>query len=68
MLDGLDPELCELGATFVTLERNDRLLGCVGTLRAHRPLAIDVAEHALAAAFDDPRLPAVTPATFPRCR
>ncbi len=65
VLDGLDPELCEPGATFVTLERNDRLLGCVGTLRAHQPLAIDVAEHALAAAFDDPRLPPVTPADFP---
>jgi AmmeMemoRadiSam system protein A len=65
MLTGLDPALCELAATFVTLERNDRLLGCVGTLRAHQPLAIDVAEHALAAAFDDPRVPAVTRADFP---
>jgi AmmeMemoRadiSam system protein A len=64
-LAGLDPALCELAATFVTLERNDRLLGCVGTLRAHQPLAIDVAEHALAAAFDDTRVPAVTRADFP---
>jgi AmmeMemoRadiSam system protein A len=63
--EGLSPELLVLGATFVTLERNGRLLGCVGTLDARQPLAIDTAEHALAAAFDDPRLPAVTRADFP---
>ena len=63
-LDGLDPALMELAATFVTLERDDRLLGCVGTLHAHRPVAIDVAEHALAAAFDDPRVRVVTQADF----
>jgi AmmeMemoRadiSam system protein A len=65
VLTGLDPALCELAATFVTLERSGRLLGCVGTLRAHQPLAVDVAEHALAAAFDDPRVPAVTRDDFP---
>ncbi len=64
-LDGLDGPLCELAATFVTLERDERLLGCVGTLRARQPLAIDVAEHALAAAFDDPRVPPVTRVDFP---
>jgi AmmeMemoRadiSam system protein A len=64
-LAGLHPALRELGATFVTLERDGRLLGCVGTLQAHQPVAIDVAEHALAAAFDDPRVPAVTRADFP---
>ncbi len=52
-------------ATFVTLERGPRLLGCVGTLEARQPLAIDVAEHALAAAFDDPRVPPVTRADYP---
>lgn len=64
-LDGLDPQLCEPAATFVTLERHDRLLGCVGTLEPRQALAIDVAEHALAAAFDDPRVPAVTRLDFP---
>jgi uncharacterized protein len=53
------------GASFVTLERSGRLLGCVGTLEAVRPLAVDVAEHALAAAFDDPRMPPVTRADYP---
>lgn len=47
-------------ATFVTLERDGSLLGCVGTLVARDPLVVDVAAHAYAAAFEDPRLPAVT--------
>jgi AmmeMemoRadiSam system protein A len=58
--DELTGRLAAPAATFVTLERDGRLLGCVGTLDAHQPLAIDVAEHALAAAFDDPRVPPVT--------
>jgi hypothetical protein len=48
------------GAPFVTLERNQRLLGCVGTLEARQPLAAAVAHHALAAAFADPRVPPIT--------
>jgi AmmeMemoRadiSam system protein A len=59
-LEDLDPELVRLGASFVTLERGDELLGCVGTLEATMPLALDVAQHALAAAFDDPRVPPIT--------
>jgi len=59
-LDGLPESLLEPGVTFVTLEREGRLLGCVGGLEVRQPLARDVAEHALAAAFDDPRLPAIT--------
>ena len=57
---GLAVELCARTATFVTLERGDNLLGCIGTLVPIRPLVIDVAHNALAAAFDDPRLPSVT--------
>jgi AmmeMemoRadiSam system protein A len=64
-LDDCPAGLRTPGASFVTLERNGRLLGCVGTLEAVRPLAVDVAEHALAAAFDDPRLPPVTRADYP---
>ncbi|MGH9027575.1 MAG: AmmeMemoRadiSam system protein A [Acidimicrobiia bacterium] len=55
-----DPPLREPAATFVTLERDRRLLGCIGTLEAHRPLVASVAHNALAAAFSDPRLPPVT--------
>jgi uncharacterized protein len=42
-------------ATFVTLRNDDELLGCIGTLRAHRPLVCDVAHNAYHAAFSDPR-------------
>ncbi len=52
-------------AAFVTLERDGRLLGCVGGLEPVRPLAAAVARAAFAAAFEDPRLPAVTAADFP---
>ncbi len=51
-------------ATFVTLERDSALLGCIGTLEACRALAVDVAYHALGAAFSDPRMPAVTERDF----
>ena len=50
----------EPGATFVTLRRNGTLLGCVGSMEPRRTLAEDVAANAYAAAFRDPRLPAVT--------
>lgn len=43
------------GACFITLRQGERLRGCIGTLRAHRPLLDDVKANALAAAFRDPR-------------
>ena len=49
------PELQVLRATFVTLYLKDEFQGCIGTLRAVRPLVVDVAKNAYAAAFDDPR-------------
>lgn len=51
------PDLAKPAATFVTLTQEGRLRGCIGSLEAHRPLAMDVAENALAAAFRDPRFP-----------
>lgn len=47
--------LAQPGATFVTLMQHGQLRGCIGSLEAHRPLAQDVRENALAAAFRDPR-------------
>lgn len=44
-------------ACFVTLHLNDQLRGCIGALEAYQPLINDVAEHAFAAAFRDPRFP-----------
>jgi len=46
-----------LRASFVTLELEGELRGCMGGLEAVRPLVRDVAEHAFAAAFRDPRFP-----------
>jgi uncharacterized protein len=45
------------GACFVTLRQGDRLRGCIGTLKAHRPLLDDVKANARSAAFRDPRFP-----------
>lgn len=47
------------GASFVTLNINHQLRGCIGTLDAYQPLIKDVADHAFAAAFRDPRFPAL---------
>lgn len=58
------PGLRTLRATFVTLEVEERLRGCVGTLEAHRPLVIDVVENAYSAAYHDPRFPALTWSEF----
>lgn len=44
-------------ATFVTLEIDGELRGCIGTLNAHQPLVKDVADNAFNAAFRDPRFP-----------
>jgi hypothetical protein len=51
--------LREPRASFVTLERGGALRGCIGGLEPTRPLVADVAEHAFAAAFRDPRFPPV---------
>jgi AmmeMemoRadiSam system protein B/AmmeMemoRadiSam system protein A len=62
------PWLGQAGATFVTLTKNGQLRGCIGSLAPHRPLGADVAENALAAAFRDPRFPALTREEWPQCR
>ncbi len=54
--------LQEHRACFVTLTQNDQLRGCIGTLEAHRSLLHDVKANAQAAAFHDPRFPALTKA------
>ena len=56
------PELHQPGATFVTLTQRGDLRGCIGSLEAWRPLAQDVQENALAAAFRDPRFEPLTAA------
>ena len=56
------PALRPHGASFVTLKRQGRLRGCIGTVTAHRPLAVDIAESAFKAAFRDPRFKPVAAA------
>lgn len=63
-LDTVPPSLRREQASFVTLNLNNRLRGCIGSLIAHRPLVIDVAENAQAAASRDPRFKPITLAEY----
>ena len=58
------PALQQPGASFVTLTILRQLRGCMGMLSATRPLVEDVAENAFAAAFEDPRFPALSQAEY----
>lgn len=58
------PWLKQHGACFITLMREEKLRGCIGTLRPHRPLADDVKANAVAAAFRDPRFTPLTAEEF----
>jgi MEMO1 family protein len=50
------PERLRLpAASFVTLERDGELAGCIGSLEPRRPLWRDVVQNARSAAFADPR-------------
>ena len=60
--------LAQAGATFVTLTKAGALRGCIGSLEPARPLGEDVAHNALAAAFRDPRFPALGAAEWAECR
>ncbi len=51
------PFLSELRATFVTLNYNNQLRGCIGSIIAHKNLLEDTMGNALSAAFGDPRFP-----------
>ncbi len=62
------PWLSAPGACFVTLTRHDRLRGCIGSVRARRPLVEDLRANARAAALSDPRFPPLTAAELPDTR
>ena len=55
-----EPWLRAPGACFVTLTRLGQLRGCIGSVRAARPLLDDVRANARAAALGDPRFPPLT--------
>jgi AmmeMemoRadiSam system protein A len=56
------------GATYVTLLHDNKLRGRTGTLKAHRPLADDVAANAIAAACSDLRFRPLTRNELPDIR
>lgn len=58
-------ELFEYRACFVTLTLEGCLRGCIGSLEGWRPLWKDCEENALAAAFQDPRFPPLSPGEEP---
>ena len=53
----------ESGA-FVTLHLNQQLRGCIGYVKAFKPLQSAIADLAVSAAFNDPRFPALTKEEF----
>ena len=54
----------EPGASFVTLEKDGQLRGCIGSIIAHRPLIYDLIENTKNAAFKDSRFKPVTADEF----
>jgi AmmeMemoRadiSam system protein A len=58
-LDAMLEDLQRDAACFVTLTKHEQLRGCIGSLEAHQPLALDVRDNAIGAAFRDPRFPPV---------
>jgi AmmeMemoRadiSam system protein A len=46
---------------FVTLKKRGQLRGCIGYIKAYKPLGETVQEMAVAAAFNDPRFPSLRP-------
>ena len=61
-------DLQQPGAAFVTLTQAGQLRGCIGSLQAHRPLAQDVRDNAVAAALHDPRFAPVSASEAPALR
>jgi len=60
-----EPWLDDQGACFITLTQAGKLRGCIGTLRSHRPLRVDVRMNAVGAAFRDPRFKPLSTVEFP---
>lgn len=58
-IQSLTPRIMEKGVCFVTLTIEGELRGCIGGLEACQSLVDDVREHAIAAALQDFRFPAV---------
>jgi AmmeMemoRadiSam system protein A len=64
-LDALPPALRTPRGIFVTLTVDGDLNGCIGSVAGSEPLGLAAARLARAAAFADPRLPALQPSDYP---
>ena len=62
------PVLSPWRATFVTLTENERLRGCIGSLKPHRPLIDDALANTTQAAFTDPRFAPLEPSELAALR
>jgi uncharacterized protein len=62
------PSLQQARASFVTIKVEDELRGCIGSIEPRRVLVVDVVKNAYAAAFSDPRFPALTVGEFEHLR
>ena len=51
----IPPVMLEYGASFVTLELNEQLRGCIGSIYPTKPLIVDLIDNARNAGFQDPR-------------
>jgi AmmeMemoRadiSam system protein A len=60
-----NPVFTHGGGTFVTLEKEGQLRGCIGSLSSDAPLGDSVRQNALHAAFQDPRFPPLSSDEFP---
>ena len=59
-LDTTDALFQQKSGVFVTLQKNQQLRGCIGSLSAHQSILDGVQDHALNAAFNDHRFSPVT--------
>jgi len=64
-LASLPPRLRQPGASFVTLTRQGRLHGCIGSVTPQLPLALDVIKNVTGAALRDPRFPPLASVELP---
>jgi AmmeMemoRadiSam system protein B/AmmeMemoRadiSam system protein A len=56
------------GASFVTINLDGRLRGCIGSVMAHRNLGEDIVINAYKAAFQDPRFEPLTDAEYKKAK
>lgn len=54
----------EQGASFITLEKNNTLRGCIGSIIPHQSLVDDLTKNAYNSAFEDPRFLPLKPDEF----